>query len=138
MKLSRSKTALILLVVYWVAIFVLTHIPLKHISFLVTKVNVSDKILHFIAYFMLSFLLWIALSQSQKLKRRKSRVWWILFLIFFYALLDEWLQMYVGRSPSVYDFIADISGAITALILISIFPHFSDSENSSKDNHSCG
>jgi VanZ family protein len=117
----RSKAALIILTVYWAVIFTLTHIPIKHFSFLVMKVNISDKIFHFLAYFILIILLWAALRPLKKVNWHESHVWWILLVIVWYGILDEWLQMYAGRGCSVYDFLADISGAITALILLSIF-----------------
>jgi VanZ family protein len=121
MKLLGPKLALVLLILYWIAIFVLTHIPIVHLSFLVTQVNASDKTLHFLAYFLLGFLLWIAIHPFKKVEWRKSRVWWTLFVIVCYGTLDELLQAYMSRSSSIYDFIADISGATFALILLSIF-----------------
>jgi VanZ family protein len=121
MKLVQTKLALVLLILYWIAIFALTHIPIKHLSFLVTQVNASDKTLHFLAYFILGYLLWIAVNPYQKVEWQKSRVWWILLVIVWYGALDELLQVYLSRNSSIYDFIADISGATFALILLSIF-----------------
>jgi VanZ family protein len=121
----------VILSLYWLAIFVLTHIPGKHITFFSTPFNISDKMLHFLAYFILSSLLWITLNPSTKVDWRKSRVWWIVLVIICYGFLDELLQAYTQRSCSLYDFIADFSGAIMALILLSIFPfsNVSKSEN---------
>jgi VanZ family protein len=135
MKRLGSKIALILLVVYWTTIFVLTHIPVKHISFLTKQLNLSDIILHFLAYFILSFLLWTALNPSKKVDWRKARVWWILLVIICYGLLDEWLQTYTQRGCSVYDFLADLTGAITALILLSIFPFRSRTKRKNGDHN---
>jgi len=123
MRLSPPKMALVVLIAYWIAIFILTHIPIIHISFLVRQVNASDKSLHFIAYFLLAFLLWLAFNPSQKVEWQKTSVWWSLFVIVCYGAMDELLQTYMARSSSIFDFIADISGAISALILLSIFSY---------------
>ncbi len=53
---------------------------------------------------------------------RKATVWWLLAVIVWYGVLDEWLQGYVGRNADIMDFFADISGALTGLILLTIFP----------------
>jgi len=115
----RQKVTIISLISYWSAIFILTHIPISRIGL---KISVSDKILHCIAYFILAFLLWFAISPDKKVHWRKSTVWWILVVIVWYGALDEWLQGYVGRNTDIMDFFADISGALTGLILLSIFP----------------
>ena len=39
-----------------------------------------------------------------------------------YGVTDEWLQGYVNRNPDVMDFLADLTGALTGLILLSLFP----------------
>ncbi|MHC5075039.1 MAG: VanZ family protein [Planctomycetota bacterium] len=134
MKRLSSKIPLVLLIVYWITIFILTHTPIKHISFLTTKVNASDMTLHFLAYFILALLLWTALNSSKKVDWRKTRVWWILLVLICYGLLDEWLQTYTQRGCSVYDFLADLTGAATALILLSIFPFRSRTKHNNVDN----
>jgi VanZ family protein len=72
-------------------------------------------------YFLLSFLLWITLKPMQKVDWRKSHIWWILLVIIWYAGSDEWLQVYIERGASIHDFIANILGAVTTFILLSIF-----------------
>ena len=116
----RQKLTLIPLLLYWPAIFILTHIPLAHIANI--QIPASDKTLHCLAYLVLVFLLWFAISPDRKVSWRKSAVWWVLFVVAGYGGFDEWLQGYVGRSPSVMDFLADLAGALTGLVLLSIFP----------------
>ena len=119
MKLFRRHIlTIIALLLYWPGIFILTHIPIPAVPLF--KVRVSDKTLHFFAYFVLVFLLWCARNPNTKVNWRKPAVWWILFIVAWYGVMDEWLQGYVGRSPDVVDFIADLCGAIAALILLSI------------------
>jgi len=120
MALSRQqKVTIISLVSYWLTLFILTHIP---IPLLVREAGVSDKSLHFLAYLILVFLLWFAISPGKKVNWRRPAVWWILFVIVAYGIFDEWLQGYVaGRSRDVMDFVANLAGTLTGLILFSFF-----------------
>lgn len=115
---KRHILTIIALVLYWPGIFVLTHIPLPALPLF--EVRVSDKVLHFLAYFVLVFLLWFAINPNAKVSWRKPAAWWILFVVVWYGTFDEWLQGYVNRNPDVMDFIADLSGSVTALILLSV------------------
>jgi VanZ family protein len=115
---KRHILTIIALVVYWPGIFILTHIPMPMPPLL--EVHVSDKTLHFLAYFVLVFLLWFAINPNAKVSWRKPAAWWILFVVVWYGVFDEWLQGYVGRNPDVMDFLADLGGSIAALILLNI------------------
>jgi hypothetical protein len=112
----RQKLVLAALLLYWPAIFIGTHI--HQIPQWIGQVAVSDKVMHFIAYFFLSFLLWFAVNPNKKVHWRKPAVWLILFAIVWYGVIDEWLQMYVGRNADVRDFFADLAGAITGLVAL--------------------
>jgi hypothetical protein len=83
----------------------------------VYRARVSDKSLHFLAYLVLVFLLWFAIIPERKVNWRKAAVWWILFAVVWYGVLDELLQMYVGRTCALTDFSANLAGALTGLIL---------------------
>lgn len=63
------------------------------------------------------------MSPFEKVKWGKAKVWIILVAIVWYGAFDEWLQGFVGRSPDIYDFYADIAAAFTALIIMTFF-HF--------------
>ena len=115
----RQKLILVLLLLYWPGIFVLAHIPLPQV---VRGVAVSDKTIHYLAYFVLVFLVWCGINPERKVNWRKARVWWVLFVVVSYGAFDEWLQGYVGRSPDVRDFLADVAGGLTSLIVLTIFP----------------
>ena len=115
----RRKLIIVLLVFYWPALFILTHIPIWS---LVRKAGVSDKSLHFLAYLILVFLLWFAISPDKKVNWRRATVWWILFVVVWYGAADELLQSYaVGRSSDIMDFAANLVGTLTGLILFSFF-----------------
>ncbi len=114
---KRHILTIIALVLYWPGIFILMHIPMPVPLF---EVHVSDKTLHFLAYFVLVFLLWFAINPNAKVSWRKPAMWWILFVVVWYGVFDEWLQGYVGRDPDIMDFLADLGGSVAALILLSI------------------
>jgi len=105
------------LVLYWPGLFVVAHIPIPHV---VQEAEVSDKSLHFLAYLILTFLIWSAVSGDRKVKWRRAAPWLVLFLIVVYGILDEWLQTFVaGRSCDVRDFFTDLAGVLAGLILSS-------------------
>ena len=114
----RQKLTVTSLLVYWPGVFILAHIPIPQ---LVYKAQVSDKSLHFLAYLVLVFLLWFAISPNKKVNWRKTAVWWVLFVVAWYGVVDEVLQGYVGRNCDVTDFLADLAGTLAGLILFSFF-----------------
>lgn len=115
----RQKLIIISLLFYWPTLFILAHIPIPPV---VRKVGVSDKCLHFIAYLILVFLLWCAISPESKVNWRKAAAWWVLLLMFCYGVIDELLQsVVVGRSCDAMDFLADLAGVLTGLILLTFF-----------------
>ncbi len=116
----RQKLTVISLLLYWPAVFILTHIPVS--QKLLESIGTSDKTLHYLAYLILIFLLWFAVSPNAKVNWRRATVWWVLLVVVWYGVADEWLQVYVKRSPDVIDFLADLTGALTGLVLLSIFP----------------
>jgi len=120
MALSRQhKLIIISLVFYWATLFILAHIPIPQ---LVRKADVSDKGLHLLAYMILSFLLASAINPYKKVNWRKATVWWVLLVIVWYGVIDEVLQGYVaGRSSDIKDFVADLAGAFTGAIFLSLF-----------------
>lgn len=120
MTVSRQQKLIIIsLLIYWPAIFVLAHVPIPQ---LVRKAGVSDKILHFIAYLVLVFLLWSAISPDMKVNWRRAAAWWVLLVTVWYGVIDELLQGVVaGRSCDVMDFFADLAGVTTGLILLTFF-----------------
>ncbi len=116
----RQKISIIPVLFYWPAIFILTHMPIPRLVF--RAVRASDKTLHFIAYFVLVFLLWFAINPDKKVSWRRAAAWWVLLAVIWYGVFDEWLQGYVGRDPDVMDFLANLTGTLTCLVLLSIFP----------------
>ena len=117
--LRRQKLIIISLLIYWPTIFILAHIPIPQ---LVRKAGVSDKSIHLIAYLLLVFLLWFAISHDNKVDWRRAAAWWILLVTVLYGVIDELLQGVVaGRSCDVRDFVADLAGVLIGLILFTFF-----------------
>lgn len=80
----------------------------------------SDKTMHILAYFVLTFLVWFAVSPYQKMQWKRFKVWIVLMTVIGYAAIDEYLQGYVGRSVDIRDFIADVFGVILTLGILSV------------------
>ncbi len=115
----RQKLILISLVIYWPTLFVLAHIPIPKI---VREAGVSDKSLHFIAYLILVFLFWFVISPDRKVSWRRATAWWVFFGAVCYGVIDELLQGVVaGRSCDAVDFLADLAGVLTGLIIFAVF-----------------
>ena len=115
----RQKLTIISLLIYWPTLFVIAHIPIPQ---LVRKAGVSDKSLHFIAYLILGFLLWFAVSPDRKVTWRRAAAWLVFAVGICYGVIDELLQGVVaGRSCDAMDFFADVIGVLTGLIIFAVF-----------------
>jgi len=117
--LRRHKYVLTVLLIYWPAIFILTHMPVPDMA---RKTGMSDKTMHLLAYLLLVFLWWFAISPYKKADWRKAKPWLTLALMVLYGAFDEWLQLFIqGRTAAVADFIADLAGTVLGLLILSIF-----------------
>ena len=99
---------------YWVFLFLCTHFPQLRIPGAIPE---SDKLAHFIAYALLTFLFW----RFCEALRRPLPHWFSLValgVLLAYAAVDESTQLLVGRSASVFDFLADACGVLAALGLL--------------------
>lgn len=101
------RCAVVLLPLYWLAIFIGTHLPPKAL----VQLRASDKLLHFSAFFGLSFLICWAISTHPKHRYRNVII--ALLICVVYAIFDEVSQIPVGRTADIKDFAADILGAIS-------------------------
>jgi VanZ family protein len=114
----RRKLTIISLLVYWPGLFVFAHIP---IPLLVYKAQVSDKSLHFLAYLVLVFLFWFAISPDRKVDFRHAPMWLVLFVVVCYGAIDELAQRYVGRMSDLKDFYADLAGIGAGFVIVGSF-----------------
>lgn len=101
---------------YWLILFAATTIPGKQVP----NIGVSDKIEHFAAYSVLSFLLYLTFISQQKIKL--LYYYPLLFTILvsaLYGVLDELHQILIpGRSCDTFDIIADFMGALLGILIV--------------------
>lgn len=85
-----------------------------HSSYSLDSLNhVLRKLTHFVAYFGLALILWLALDSS---KKRYLYAWGFATL---YAVTDEFHQLFVdGRGGQAKDVAIDSLGAATAMLLL--------------------
>jgi VanZ family protein len=104
---ARCATILLL-----VAMFIATHIPTRTAP----GFTLSDKVLHFLAFMMLTVLLLTSWELSAGFLQPKHyfAVWLFCTL---YGAVDEITQIPVGRSCDGLDWLADIGGILTGLII---------------------
>jgi VanZ family protein len=104
------RLAVAVLAVYWLALFVGTHLP----TALDLSPRINDKIKHFSAFFLLGGLLCYITNSPRSLRRFST----IGLVGMAYAGLDEFTQQFVpGRYPDTLDFVADSAGLWTAIVL---------------------
>jgi VanZ family protein len=104
--LLAVRTMNLVLAVYWVALFVGTHVPVPPD---IVQLAGSDKTLHFLAYLGLSLLIAVCV-------RPRGRTYlWLLLGLAAYGAIDELLQIPVRRSADVVDWLADVAGAAAGL-----------------------
>ncbi len=111
------RIAIFVLVCYWVALFIGTHLPPRMVS----SLHASDKLLHTIAFAGLAFFLAWALPTVS------NRQWYNVGCAYgigaLYAGFDELSQIPVGRTADWYDFIADQFGLVIGLGIYAILRH---------------
>jgi len=106
---------------YAFAIFLSSHqsrleIPIRIIGI--------DKVLHFIAYGVLTVLIYRACRKSQKVFIFQKAYFISALCSILYGFSDEFHQFYIpGRQTSEWDFIADALGAMVAIVIILCLQH---------------
>ena len=84
----------------------------------------ADKILHFCAFSLLSFVLYFSMSFQNGISfLRKHRA--VLTVIFagIIGTVIEFVQYYIpGRSVNIYDWIANFSGSLFTVLIIKFIP----------------
>jgi hypothetical protein len=120
--LRRHRSVLLALGIYWPFLFWLTHIPVPQIA---GQSGMSDKTMHVLAYFALTFLVWYAISPYERVNWAKAKVWCVILAVVLYGVVDELLQARVGRSADVMDFMADLFGVVLGLGVLSVLGFWS-------------
>lgn len=111
--------------IYWAVLLFLTSLPGKDLP----DLFISDKIEHLLAFWLLAILLKLTLVVQDRfnyLKKHSSI--FTLLIIGIYAALDELHQLFIPeRSCDILDWLADFSGALIAVMAISLFINYSRS-----------
>jgi VanZ family protein len=105
----------ILAIVVAVSIAVLSLLPKPpeiHIG-----VRFADKITHFAAYLVLSFLLFASIFKEKRTGTALVTILTVSALCLFYGSLIEILQMLTGRRPEIWDLATDVIGAICGALI---------------------
>jgi len=105
------------IIAYCVLIFILSSIPGNSLPDL--KIEISDKMAHFGIYFIMFFLFVYSLkNQNFSSGLKKNYLVFALLFTALYGALDEYHQKFVrNRTCEFYDFLANIIGAGTALLI---------------------
>jgi VanZ family protein len=99
---------------YWVFLFCVTHFPELELG---GPVPSPDKLAHVAAFGLLAFLFWrFAETFARPLSARF--VWIAGFWLALYAGFDEYLQRFVGRNPSLIDWLCNVCGMAIILGLL--------------------
>jgi VanZ family protein len=117
--MSRHPRALGgLFAVYWLAMFLATHLEMpKEVELAPQN---TDKAVHLVMYGGFAFLL--ASWRSAKAIWNSKLAWLIFAAAAIYAALDELLQIPIeSRSADVWDFVMDLTGAALGLIVFGVF-----------------
>lgn len=107
------------LIIYWVILLSATSIPADSVP----TTGVSDKIEHFLAYFILTILLSSTLFYQNKFTNLKKHYLLSSFIIAsVYGIIDELHQLLVpGRSCELLDWLSDAGGVILGIIFVKTF-----------------
>jgi len=122
--LERHKILLVYLplIFYWIILFTLTTLPTHSVP----SVGVNDKVEHLLAYFGLSFLLYLTLLfQKKSIILKNYAVLFTFLAVFAYGIMDEVHQLLIpGRSCELLDFLADMFGGVVGIVVLKILIKF--------------
>ena len=107
---GKSRLTLVVLCVYWLTIFVLSHIPKDRVP---SGWTVSGKTLHLGAYFVLTLLVFANAQLILRTSLRSKKTWLMIGVVVAYGALDEFLQLFIpGRHGSLLDWAVDVAACL--------------------------
>jgi VanZ family protein len=109
------RTLTVVLVAYWLTLFVLTHLPPER----ALSTGIGDKVMHMLAYALLAALVQAYLRMRHR--KPSSSGMTALSVCMIYGIIDEVTQRFVGREAELMDWMADTSGAATAVVVMTYF-----------------
>ena len=105
-----------ILATYWIALFIATHLPPR---VPILPGAASDKAAHLGAYALLALLMACYWQTSAGWLVREHFLW-IIIACSAFGVVDELLQIPVGRFASVADWVADSSGAVLGVVSFAV------------------
>ena len=113
---GKSRLALVILCVYWVGIFIASHIPKPYVP---KGWDVSGMRLHAGAYFVLALLVFVNARLFRRVSLTSKKTWLLVGVIAAYAGLDEFLQVFAeGRHGSPVDWAINMAGCLFCVGLL--------------------
>jgi len=105
--------------VYWLALYVGTHIPNPD---MLIGPHVSDKVLHFFAYFGLYLVLAVRIRIVHEAWPTIRQTVILAAMTSLYSAFDEITQgiPIINRHPDIMDAVADCAGVATAIFIVGI------------------
>ena len=117
-RVYRSRLDLVALCIYWLAIFIISHIPKQYVP---RNVEISGITLHLVAYFLLTLLVFINAGLFGRVSLLSKKTYLLIGVIAAYAAVDEWLQVYIeGRHGSPIDWGIDVAACVLCVALLAI------------------
>ncbi len=121
-RLSRFRRAIfVMLACYWAVLFIGTHVPVPSFPGLPKD---SDKVVHFVMYAGLSYLLALCYLASRPMKLQHYLTVFVITAV--YAAVDEllqWLFVDMHRQGDFYDGVADAIGSLAGLAAFTVTRH---------------
>ena len=104
---------------YWLALYVGTHIPNPD---MLIGTHVSDKVLHFSAYFGLYFVLATRIRVLHEAWPTMRQTIILAAITSLYSAFDEITQgiPIINRHPDIMDAVADCAGVVAAIFVVGI------------------
>ena len=100
-------------------IFTLSSIPGEDLPDI--GIRAADKLAHFVIFGVLAVFLYRSFSRSARPDLRKFAASMGILITILYGVLDELHQFFIpGRTPSILDWIADLTGAVLFVLIYRI------------------
>lgn len=114
-----KKSALVLALIYSVALTFVSLVKLNNVPDI--GVSFGDKIFHFLAYCLLTFLWFFAFLFNFNFKNKRAIILAAILSVIF-GIIIEVLQetITVSRAMDIYDVVANTSGVLLTVIILAI------------------
>jgi VanZ family protein len=118
------------LAVYWLALFIATHIPVERVP---RAVGSADKVVHVLAFMLLSAIFATTWQVSAGRLNYRHLIWaWMAIVL--YGALEESTQPFVNRTASLMDWLADATGAAIGVLLFACVRHVRERGSHAESN----